>query len=152
MTCGIYMILNTVNNKFYIGSSYTVEKRLGSHINALIKNKHHSIYLQRSFKKYKFKSFSFIVIEMCNRDDLLTREQFYLNSLKPEYNIALNSKAPMLGRKHGNKIRELMSKLHKGNKYNVGKKRTPEQLIEMSERRKGWKWKQKRKCPILQKE
>ena len=40
------------------------------------------------------------MLEYCVKAETLTRENYYINYLKPYYNIAKDSKAPMLGRKH----------------------------------------------------
>jgi group I intron endonuclease len=37
--------------------------------------------------KYGYASFSFEILEYCNKNDVLVREQYYLDLLKPEYNI-----------------------------------------------------------------
>lgn len=50
--CGIYYITNTINGKFYVGSSKNIKKRWARHIRDLNNNNHHNIYLQRSCNKY----------------------------------------------------------------------------------------------------
>lgn len=85
---GIYKILNNVNGKFYIGSAKSLTGRWRLHKSQLKNNKHHSIYLQRSFNKYGYSSFSFETLEHCDVELLVEREQWYLDNLKPHYNIA----------------------------------------------------------------
>ena len=50
--------------------------------------------------KYGYSNFSVEIIEYCPPSDLLARENYYLASLQPEYNIAKDSSAPFLGRNH----------------------------------------------------
>jgi hypothetical protein len=77
---GIYRILNTKNNKMYIGSSENLKKRKENHFIMLKNNKHHSIYLQRAFNKsLDKKDFIFEILENCTVDILLERENYYLN-------------------------------------------------------------------------
>ena len=83
---GIYEILNKDTKKSYIGSSKQIEKRWEQHLQALEKGEHHSILLQRAWNKYGKECFEFIVKEECKEEELLVREQKYLD-LKPEYNI-----------------------------------------------------------------
>lgn len=92
--CGIYSIKNTVSNELYIGSStnignrfkgYIVDANSGYTINKLTKN----------FVKFGLKNFIFSTIELCSRDKLLEREQFYIDKLKP----TLNSKNAISTRK-----------------------------------------------------
>lgn len=105
---GIYQILNIVNNKYYIGSSLDVFKRFRTHKRNLKLNKHHNRHLQRSWKKYGESAFEFIVIQSCDKIERLNLEQYYLNTLKPEYNIAISAASPMENRKHSIKtIRKL---------------------------------------------
>ncbi len=83
---GIYEILNKDTKKSYIGSSKQIEKRWEQHLQALEKGEHHSILLQRAWNKYGKECFEFIVKEECKEEELLVREQKYLD-LKPKYNI-----------------------------------------------------------------
>ena len=83
---GIYEIKNKVTGKSYIGSSKQIEKRWRQHLLALKKNIHHSILLQRAWNKYGEDCFEFNIKEECQEDELVEKEQQYLD-LKPEYNI-----------------------------------------------------------------
>jgi len=87
-TSGIYKITNLVNNKFYIGSSSCFYRRWDRHMYLLKNNKHSSIYLQRAFNKYGAQNFKFEVIKLCGKDELLQCEQWYLDELKPNYNVS----------------------------------------------------------------
>lgn len=91
---GVYRITNTINNKLYIGS--TCENfiiRWKSHINTLRRNTHKNAHLQNAFNKYGEKSFIFEIIEVCEKEDTLNREQLYLNKHfgKNCYNINPNA-------------------------------------------------------------
>lgn len=87
ITCGIYKIINVKNKKFYIGSSINIEKRKYHHINSLRKDKHFNRHLQRAFNKYGEEWFEFSIIEKeVELDKLTEREQYYIDTLKPEYN------------------------------------------------------------------
>jgi len=85
MISGIYKIENKINGKFYIGSSKNIEKRFKVHKRGLNSNKHHNIYLQRSWLKYGASAFLFTIIEETN--NLFEKEEFWITTLKPEYNI-----------------------------------------------------------------
>lgn len=86
---GIYKIENIVNNKIYIGSCSNFNIRKGSHLCLLRQGKHHSIKLQRSFDKYGEINFIITLIEKCEKENLIIREQYYIDILKPFYNICL---------------------------------------------------------------
>jgi len=102
---GVYKIVNTINGKMYIGSSIHINDRWKEHKRDLKNNKHHSKHLQRSFNKYGEDNFEFEIIEECEENETLIKEQHYLDLYKTYdknkgYNIAINSLAPMMGRKH----------------------------------------------------
>ena len=84
---GIYQIVNKVNQKKYIGSSIRLQGRKKRHFSELNCNIHHSQALQRAYNKYGKESFDFFILEYCEVEKLLEREQYYLDNLKPEYNI-----------------------------------------------------------------
>lgn len=85
--CGIYKIINVLNNKIYIGSSINVTSRIRNHFNDLKAKRHKNNYLQNVYNKYGKEIFTWSLIEKCKKERLLEREQYYLDSLKPEYNI-----------------------------------------------------------------
>jgi group I intron endonuclease len=86
---GIYCIINISNKKRYIGSSVNVHQRLQKHRSMLRKNYHQNRKLQNSWNKNSEKFFECYILEYCNNDDLEKREQFYIDTLKPEFNITL---------------------------------------------------------------
>lgn len=87
MKSGIYKIVNNINGHIYIGSAVNYKSRFRTHLSLLKKEKHHSIYLQRSWNKYGENNFSFELIENCKIENLIEREQFYMDELNPEYNV-----------------------------------------------------------------
>lgn len=88
MQSGIYKILNKVNNNFYIGSAVNFLKRKNVHFHHLRKNTHHSPHLQNAWNKYGEENFEFEILEMCSLEELIDREQCYLDTLNPTYNVA----------------------------------------------------------------
>lgn len=55
--------------------------------------------IDRALLKYGFSNFSLEIIEFCDTEELLKREQYYLDSLKPQYNI-VEIAGSTLGYKH----------------------------------------------------
>lgn len=86
--CGIYKIMNLVNGKIYIGSTKNMRKRLWKHRALLRHNKHHNPHLQNSWNKYGEENFDYCIIEVCDETIQYEREQFYIDTQHPEYNIA----------------------------------------------------------------
>lgn len=76
---GIYRIRNIVNNKSYIGHAIDIRKRWLEHLNALRHGIHHSYHLQKSWDKYGEDSFEWTILEECEEDKLIEREQHWMN-------------------------------------------------------------------------
>lgn len=120
---GIYKITCKSTGKFYIGSSINIEKRWREHAAQLKNGRHHSILLQRAWDKYGVSDFIFEVVEETDRQTLLNREQFYLDSLKPfdktiglnispkaQNNVMYGSKHPMFGKHITENMRTALEK------------------------------------------
>lgn len=75
---GIYKITCSGNNKVYIGQSVAIGRRWATHKRELSNGTHSNKYLQRAYDKYGEKSFSYEVIELCKKEKLNEREQFYI--------------------------------------------------------------------------
>jgi group I intron endonuclease len=93
MNCGIYKILNVKDNKIYIGSSVNLKNREKKHFWMLRKNIHDNEYLQHSYNKYGKDTFLFDIIEICSYEELIVKENFYINkynsnNLSFGYNLA----------------------------------------------------------------
>jgi len=91
LSSGIYKITNTINSKCYIGSSTRLKYRLGQHKTCLRGNYHVNKHLQSSWNKYGEGAFTFEVIETC--DNVIEREQYWMDSINPEYNILKNAES-----------------------------------------------------------
>lgn len=76
---GIYIIINIVNGKTYIGKTKNLLTRYKSHLHRLRKNKHENSHLQNAFNLYKEPSFSYEIIEFVVEKDLYKREYFWIN-------------------------------------------------------------------------
>jgi len=83
--CGVYLFTNKINNKTYVGSSVNLSKRFLKYFNdnVLVKIR---MLINFSLLKYKRENFFLEILEYCSTKDVLNREQFYFDLLKPEYN------------------------------------------------------------------
>lgn len=98
--CGIYCWINLENNKFYIGSSNNLSKRFSWYYSLILIREAKSINLiSKALLKYGYSGFSLYILEYCEPLVLLEREQYYIDTLKPEYNI-LKIAGSSLGFKH----------------------------------------------------
>ena len=138
MKSGIYKIFNVINNKIYIGSSINVTRRIKQHIKKLETNNHINSYLQNSWNKHGKENFIFELLETCNEEKLLEREQFYMDfhkcyNRKSGYNINIRADRKVMSEETKRKISEsqkgkTLSSEHKQKigKSNKGKKQSPQ--------------------------
>ena len=114
------------NNKCYVGSSSDLRKRLSRYysINNLNKLAESSTSLIcRALLKYGYSRFRLDILEYCiAANQLIEREQYYIDLLKPEYNILLVA-GSSLGHKHS---KATLAKL-------IGRKLSLEHLTKLKE-------------------
>lgn len=91
---GIYCIINIKNSKKYIGSSKNIRQRLWSHRAELRHNKHENSHLQNAWNKYGEHNFDYYILEKCEESLLLEKEQFYIDTINPEYNMNKETQRP----------------------------------------------------------
>lgn len=97
---GIYRWTHRESGKTYIGSSVDLGKRFSSYFTYnWIANYAKSSTICKALLKYGYSEFSLEILEYCQKEDTIKREQFYLDSLEPEYNI-LKVAGSLLGFNH----------------------------------------------------
>jgi len=150
---GIYQILCKPTGKVYIGSAVYLMQRKAEHRRALSSGIHHSSHLQRAWNKYGPESFYFSVLEYCDIELLIEREQSFIDSIKSysrDYGFNMNPTAGsglgykhtdeakakmsknMTGFKHSNETRKLMTEMRTGKKMNLSpseRKRRKDMMI-----------------------
>ena len=146
---GIYEIVNRENGKRYIGSAVHLERRKTEHFGNLRKGKHRNRHLQSAYAKYGENSFVFSVLEYCGKERLIEREQFYIDVLCPEYNIApragsnfgIRFSAEVRAKISASKIGKKFSAEHRANigAAKIGTRATAETRAKMSAAKAGKK-------------
>lgn len=96
---GIYKITCIPTGKFYVGASCDINLRFYHHKRLLNQNNHFNQYLQTAWNEFGANAFIFDVVEVCKRTDLLNKEQYWLDTLRPYVrNLGFNiSKKAELG-------------------------------------------------------
>jgi hypothetical protein len=95
---GVYCWTNKINGNIYVGSSVNISVRmytyysLGSLVNS-------NRLIDRAILKYGFSNFRLDILEYCDKHNVLEREQYYMDLLKPIYNIVQKA-GSTLGYKH----------------------------------------------------
>lgn len=117
---GVYRWVNLENDKSYIGSSTNLGKRFTNYFSITylereVKRTNSVIYM--ALIKYGYFAFRLEILEYCDPSEAINKEQYYLDLLKPEYNI-LPKTGSLLGFRHSEetkakfKIRSLAQQEH----------------------------------------
>lgn len=141
---GIYAIINTLNNKVYVGKSINIKYRWWQHKNDIKNNsKNCNRYLKASVNKYGIENFKIDILEEISIDKgdnyFKERELFwmdYLNTCNREngYNLRRDSSTKMFVHLE---TRILKSKANTGNKNpNYGNNWSDEAKLNMSKLKK----------------
>jgi len=86
----IYQITNNITGEFYIGkTTRQFNKRINSHKS--IANRNKGSYIHKAMRKYGIDNFTFSIVEdnIISENVLNEREIFYIQSLKPKYNLTI---------------------------------------------------------------
>jgi group I intron endonuclease len=146
----VYSIVNLVSNNFYIGSTKNLRRRMHLHIRMLRKNHHHSIILQRSFNKRSIEVFQVEILEKVeDANCLLIREQYYLDLLKPTYNVAKIA-GSTLGVKKSDETKEKLRKAILGVKHPQWRNELKSR-VQLGKKHKGYSDESKLHCSEAQK-
>lgn len=78
----IYKILNTVNNKIYIGRTVNFEKRIKDHLRSLRNNIHFNEYLQTDYNYFGESAFTYEIIYECDNETQSLSEIQHINKYK----------------------------------------------------------------------
>jgi group I intron endonuclease len=115
MKSGVYAIICRITNKFYIGSSKNVSKRLNHHFRSLKNKTHKNPHLQNAWNLYGEDSFYSLIVE--HAENNIEREQFWIEQTQcylreVGFNNTRKADAPF-GYRHTKKAREKMSLIKK---------------------------------------
>lgn len=97
---GVYRWVHLVSGKSYVGSSVNLGVRLKRYYSyKYLTDIKQNMVINKALLKYGYSSFKLDILEYCNRDDAIYREQYYMDLLKPEYNV-LKKAGSSLGFRH----------------------------------------------------
>jgi group I intron endonuclease len=108
-------------------------------------------YIYSALIKYGYSRFTLEILEYCDSKDVIKREQYYIDLLKPEYNIlkkagssygklhTIETKAkialalrgetnPMFGKKHSDEVRKKISEKRLGKPRPTGSGSSPQKI------------------------
>lgn len=153
----VYRWVNKTNGKTYIGSSVDLTTRLYKYY-SLRQLNYSKTTIHYALLKYGFSNFKLEILEYCEQGvNPVNREQYYIDLLKPEYNI-LNQAGSLLGFKHSEETlsyfrehRKVSEETRKNlSEAATGRILSPELRKELSEIRKGIKLTDETRSKIAQ--
>ncbi len=85
---GVYLILNTITNDIYIGSSKNMSYRMNAHKRQMINGNHHSYKMNNSVEEHGVQAFEFYIIkEVPPGKSTIKYEQKYIDKYNPSLNV-----------------------------------------------------------------
>ena len=122
---GIYRWVNNINGKSYIGSGKTLSTRISRYFNYRnLAERRPNMLIHKALLKYGYSNFSLEILEYCNLTNLLEREQYYIDTLQPEYNIlkfVTSSLGLKLSEETKEKLRQIQLKIHESLEFQTKK-------------------------------
>lgn len=112
--CGIYKIINKADERAYVGYSSDIEGRIKHHFNELNRKAHANYYLQKAFICFGMVNFTYVILEECSVDLLVSREDYWAKILQVhnrEYGY--NIEPTCVDRKYKTMAEESRTKLSK---------------------------------------
>lgn len=95
---GIYRWVHIESGKSYIGSSIKLNIRFKQYFNYNhISYPKRNLIIYKSLLKYGYAGFRLEILEFCDPKVLSEREQYYINSIKPQYNISTVGRPEVFG-------------------------------------------------------
>lgn len=104
---------NLLTGKIYVGSAQNIKRRLTSYYTISFLEQETSMYICRSLLKHGYSSFGLSILEYCSVENLVQREQYYIDTLKPGYNICKTA-GSTLGKAHSEDTKGRISVSKKG--------------------------------------
>lgn len=87
---GIYSLANNVTGDVYVGQSIDLHRRWMEH-KCPCSSKDNRL-ICKAIKQYGIKNFTFAVLEECQKEELDSKEQFWINKLSASYNMTVGGK------------------------------------------------------------
>jgi len=112
---GVYCWVNNESGLRYVGSSIDLGKRLLQYYNLKHLMKVH-MHIYKALLKHGHSKFTLEILEYCDIDCTIAREQYYIDILNPTYNILRVAGSP-LGYRHTQESIEKLKILGTGRKH-----------------------------------
>jgi hypothetical protein len=91
---GVYRLTNSDTGAIYIGSAIDLSRRLRDYFSVKFLKKEilkNNSLIYRALLKHGYESFTLDILEYCDKTQAISKEQHYIDLLKPEYNLCLKA-------------------------------------------------------------
>lgn len=102
--CGIYAIVNILNQRLYVGSAVQFCRRWAKHRSCLRGGRHPNPYLQNAFKANGESAFRFVVLEYCSPGRIIDRENYWINAMNAHVDKGGYNFLPAAGSRLGSRL------------------------------------------------
>ena len=130
----IYKVTCLTNNKIYIGQTRNLPERIRTHLKD-VKNKTSNMVFHKAIRKYGFDNFKWEILYTGEEETIDEVEvyfiYFYNSHYKTGHGYNMSFGKSNKGYKHTDEFKLAQSIRHKGNQYNLGRKKTNEQIEAM---------------------
>jgi len=114
---GIYRWVNNINGKTYVGSSRKLNTRFSAYFRtSFLLHRLRGSLIYKALLKHGHSNFTLEILEYCEPEIVIQREQFYLDNLEPEYNLCKTA-GSSFGLKTSLETRAKMSAIAKNRTY-----------------------------------
>jgi group I intron endonuclease len=107
---GIYLWYNNTTQNYYVGSAKDLSNRLARYYRSSELTRIYGSLIHRALLTHGHDKFTIYILETCNPEDLIIREQFYFDLLLPIYNV-LKFAASTQGRMHSERTKNKISQM-----------------------------------------
>lgn len=130
----VYLITCKVNGKIYVGSAVDFYHRHKRYRQASDPELIDGVLIHRAMRKYGFDQFEFSILEnVTNKDDLIEREQYWIDTLTPFRDTGYNlnpTAGSWLGAKHSEETKMKLREKAKAREQTPGQKEGLKKAIE----------------------
>lgn len=84
---GVYCWINLLDGDYYIGRGVDLRRRINNYFQPSYSKANPNLRIVKAILKYDINNFAIVILELTNKENLSSRENHYIKTLKPAYNI-----------------------------------------------------------------
>lgn len=84
---GIYCWINLLTGDYYIGRGVNLKSRINNYFQPSYFRAKPNLKIVKAILKYDINNFAIVILEFTNKENLSSRENHYIKTLNPAYNV-----------------------------------------------------------------